>query len=213
MQDRRYSWLVSLCLAALFAFPHAAFRYRASIRLLVDFDIMVEACGLKPPVLQVYYDQGRGFSEKNSVRVVLPEQQSKHIQAYLPVTRLYRLRLDYLNGPGTVRLSRMTVTDPFGPVLLSEIPVRQFVGHQTQQIVQDGNALRVQSEANADDPHLALNFEPPLRASGAGKFWSSLVFGCKVFGIMAAALEILFLCIGKSFLNARLGIGKAKAGK
>ena len=61
MQDRRYSWLVSLCLAALFAFPHAAFRYRASIRLLVDFDIMVEACGLKPPVLQVYYDQGRGF--------------------------------------------------------------------------------------------------------------------------------------------------------
>ena len=107
----------------------------------------------------------------------------------------------------------MTVTDPFGPVLLSEIPVRQFVGHQTQQVVQDGNALRVQSEANADDPHLALNFEPPLRASGAGKFWSSLVFGCKVFGIMAAALEILFLCIGKSFLNARFGIGKAKAGK
>lgn len=213
MQDRRYSWLVSLCLAALFAFPHAAFRYRASIRLLVDFDIMVKACGLKPPVLQVYYDQGRGFSEKNSMRVVLPEQKSKHIQAYLPVTRLYRLRLDYLNGPGTVRLSRMTITDPFGPVLLSEIPVRQFVGHQTQQVVQDGNALLVQSEANADDPHLALNFEPPLRASGAGKFWSSLVFGCKVFGIMAAALEILFLCIGKSFLNAHLGTGKAKTGK
>ena len=52
-----------------------------------------------------------------------------------------------------------------------------------------------------------------VERAAVGKFWSSLVFGCKVFGIMAAALEILFLCIGQSFLNARFGIGKAKTGK
>lgn len=200
-QHRRFSWLVSLALAALFALPHAAFRYRASIRLIVEFRITVHENELRPPILQIFYDRGRGYREKASVKVTLPERTKRSIQAYLPTTRLRGLRIDWLNGPGRVEIEGFRIIEPFGGVLVAQVPPERFTLFQTEPLARDGDSLAARSLAGADDPHIALNFEPALKAPREGKFHSSLVFGLKIFAIMAVALEGLFCCIGKSFLN------------
>ena len=207
-QHRRFSWLVSLGLAALFALPHAAFRYRASIRLIVEFKIAVHENELRPPSLQIFYDRGRGFREKASVKVILPERTKRAIQAYLPATRLRGLRIDYLNGPGRVEIEGFRIIEPFGEALLTHVPPERFTLFQTEPLKRDGDSLAVRSAPGADDPHIALNFAPALTAPRAGKFRSSLIFGLKIFAIMAVALEGLFCCIGKSFLNDLLAAGR-----
>ena len=200
-QHRRFSWLVSLGLAALFAVPHAAFRYRASIRLIVEFKITVHENELRPPLLQIFYDYGRGFREKASVKVTLPERTKRDIQAYLPVTRLRGLRIDWLNGPGRVEIEGFRIIEPFGEALVTQVPPERFTVFQTEPLQRAGDSLAVRSAAGADDPHIALRFAPALTAPREGKFHSSLVFGIKIFAIMAVALEGLFCCIGKSCLN------------
>ncbi len=201
MRHRNLSWLITLGLAALFAIPNAAGRYRASTRIFLSFDIRVEEALHRPPLLQIYYDQGGGFSEGHSIRVVLPEKGAeKHIQALLPVPRLRALRLDYLNGPGTVSMKHIVLTDPLGTPLL-EPSAKQFTPLQTQSLRQSGDLLRVQTSPQAEDPHLSLTFEPALTAPRQGKALASLVFGLKIFAIVALGLELLLLVLGKSWLN------------
>ena len=207
---RRFSWLVSLGLAALFALPHAAFRYRASVRLIVEFDVAVRANERRPPQMQIFYDTGRGYRERASVKTVLPERGGKHIQAYLPATRLRGLRVDYLDGPGRVEIEGFRVIEPFGEVLVARVPAERFTLFQTEPLRREGDRLFVRSAAGADDPHIGLSFDPALAAPRAGKFRSSLVFGLKIFAIMAVALEGLFCGIGKSFLNDFFAAGRNK---
>lgn len=210
-QHRRFSWLVSLGLAALFALPHAAFRYRASIRLIVEFQVTVHENALRPPLLQIFYDTGRGYREKASVKVTLPERTKRDIQAYLPATRLRGLRLDWLNGPGRVEIEGFRIIEPFGETLVAQVPPERFTLHQTEPPTREGDVLLVRSAAGADDPHIALSFDPALTAPKAGKLRSSLVFGLKIFAIMAVALEGLFCCVGRSFLNDRFTARRKKS--
>ncbi len=205
MRHRNLSWLITLGLAALFAFPNAAGRYRASTRLFLSFDIRVEESLHRPPLLQIYYDQGDGFSERQSIRVVLPENGAeKQIQALLPVVRLHALRLDYLNGPGTVSMKRIALADSLGTPLL-RLSAERFTPFQTQSLRQSGDSLRVQSDAQAEDPHLSLAFDPALTAPRQGKALASLVFGLKIFAIVAFGLELFLLILGKSWINTWLG--------
>ncbi len=205
MHSRKFSWVVSLVLAAMFAFPHAAGRYRASIRLLVHVDIAVEKNFNKPPALQIYFDQGKGFKEQDSIRVVLPEGGiQKQVQAYLPVTQLSALRFDYLNGPGTVTLANLTITDPYGAPLASHFSSARFHLHQTQPLEEKDGTLIVRTAPDAQDPYLTVQFEPSLQATKQGRIGANLFFGIKVFFILAAVLELLFLVIGKSWINAWL---------
>ena len=202
IRPRNLSWLVALCLAALFAIPHAASRYRASIRLLVSFDIAVLENINRPPALQIYYDQGKGFSEKDSIQVVLPERGiPKKIQAYLPVTSLQALRLDYLNGPGLVTIRGLSFSDPFGAMLRFSQTPSQFSLHQTKDLHASGNTLTLQTSADADDPNITLPFQPPLQAPTTGKLWPNLLFGIKIFLILGCAIEVLFFVLGKSWAN------------
>ncbi|NLZ17945.1 MAG: hypothetical protein GX087_09475 [Desulfobulbaceae bacterium] len=202
MQQRNRSWLVSIGIAALFAVPNATGRYQASIRPVVSFDIAVEKNINQPPALQIYYDQGKGFSEKHAIQVVLPAKaEVKKIQAHLPITRLHALRLDYLNGPGTVTIANLVITDPFGLVLAANFTPAQFIPHQTKSVEQQGGKFTVQTIQDADDPYVALPFQPALSAPTQGKIWPNLVFGLKIFFSISIAVEILFLIIGKSCIN------------
>lgn len=212
MQQHTLSRLFSLILAALFAIPNATGRYQASMRLIVVFEIAVEENVNRPPTLQLYYDKGKGFSEKQSIRVVLPEKgEPKQIQAYLPTTSLHGLRFDYLNGPGRVTLSNLRFMDPFGMSLASGFSADRFNVNQTQDVSFTGNTLTVVSQPEADDPYIVLAFKPPLTALKQGKIQSSVLFGLKIFAIMAICVEILFFIIGKSWFNDWLR--KRKSGK
>lgn len=214
MQQRKFSWLVSLALAALFACPHATGRYRASTRLIVDFDMAVEENLHRPPLLQIYYDKGKGFRERDSIRVVLPEGgASKHIQAFLPVRQLYALRLDYLNGPGTAAFSGMKIMDPFGSSLLARIPASQFATFQTEGLQEKEERLIVRSSPQADDPHIALIFDPALSVPGGRHVRPNMIFGVKIFAVFWVVLEILFLLTGKSWLNTWINRRKTKPDK
>jgi hypothetical protein len=211
MQYRKFSWLVSLVLAALFAFPHATGRYRASTRPVVDFDITVEKNVHRPPVLQIYYDKGKGFREQDSFRVTLPEGGiSKHIQAILPATKLYALRLDYLNGPGTVAVSGMKIMDPFGSPLVSHFSAAQFTTFQTEVLQEKEGSLVIQASSQADDPYITLVFESALGVPAKDKIRANVIFGTKIFAILWVVLEILFLLTGKSWLNGWIDMKKAR---
>ena len=202
MQQHNLSWFFSFIIAACFAIPHAAGRYQASLRVIVAFDIAVEENINRPPALQLYYDKGKGFREKHSIRVVLPEKGiPKKIQAYLPATRLHGLRLDYLNGPGRIAIYGLRFVDPFGMELKTHFSPESFILNQTQELLLKNNTLVVQAEPGADDPYIALAFNPALTASKQGKAGSSIVFGLKIFAIMGGAVEILLLIIGKSWIN------------
>ena len=202
MQQHDLSWLFSLILAALFAIPNATGRYQASMRLIVAFDIAVEENLHRPPTLQLYYDKGEGFSEKHTMRVVLPEKGApKKIQAHLPVTRLHGLRFDYLNGPGRVAISELRLLDPFGISLGTHFSPDSFSVNQTQDLLLKNNILVVQSQPGADDPYIALNFHPALTASKQGKTESSVLFGLKIFLVIWICVEILFMIIGKGLIN------------
>ena len=214
MQPRNYSWLVSLCLAALFALPHATGRYQASTRLIVSFDIAVEENRNRPPVLQIYYDTGKGFREQESMRAVLPERAiPKAIQAHLPASSIHALRLDYLDGPGRVRISGLTILEPFGAQLAANFSAAQFTTHQTTSLQQNGESLLMQSSPQADDPHIALAFQPALSTPKQERIWPNVVFGFKIFALLGVGLEILFLLIGKSWINVWIRAKKADGNK
>lgn len=202
MRSQIPSWLVSLGIAALFAAFNAGGHYRASNRIMLNFDIRVKEARHLPPLLQIYYDQGRGFEERHSMRVVLPGKGAvKHIRTMLPVQNLQALRLDYLNGAGRVEIARLSLTDALGTPLVDQWHAERFTPYQTESLRQSGDTLHVQSGAQADDPHLALLFDPALRAPRQGKAMASLVFGGKIFLILALSLELLLLVIGKSWLS------------
>lgn len=214
MHRRKYSWVVSLALAALFAFPHAAGRYRASTRLIVEFDIAVEKNVHRPPVLQIFYDKGKGFKEQESFRVVLPEGGiRKHIQAVMPAMQLHALRLDYLNGPGVAVISDFKIMDSLGTPLLSRLPVARWATFQTQDLQEQGENLIVQANQQADDPHINMVFEPALSAAGKEQIWPNIVFGIKIFVILSLVLEMLFLLTGKSRFNDWISSIKAHPDK
>lgn len=203
MRSHTPSWLVSLGIAALFAAFNAGGHYRASNRIMLKFDIRVEEARHLPPLLQIYYDQGSGFEERHSIRVVLPGKGTvKHIRAMLPVQTLQGLRLDYLNGEGRVEITRLSLTDALATPLVDQWPIERFTPYQTESLRQSGDSLQVQTSNQADDPHLALLFDPALEAPRQGKAMASLVFGGKIFLILALGLELLLLVIGKSWLNS-----------
>jgi len=127
------------------------------------FRLEAELRASQAAVCQVYYDVGRGVSEQDSARQLIPGgNQTVRLSLPLPEGRYRSLRLDPLDRSGSVELGDLCIRDFRGRV------VAQFPASQIQPIQQvqlrrlTENKVILDAPDKAQDPITFLHFTGEL---------------------------------------------------
>lgn len=104
-------WRTCVVLAALITALILGLYYPQKLR---PFAVEVQAQSESEGVAQVFYDRGQGFREEDSARVPLRPNLVQTYRFDLPPGKLFGLRLDLLDRPGRMRITRLLLRDPAG---------------------------------------------------------------------------------------------------
>jgi len=113
--------------------------------------------------LQLYYDSGTGFSEKNATHLsVVASPQPRLLRIALPPGRYQALRFDPIDRAAKITIESLRVVGRGGRMVavipLSQVsPAYQIVGLQAQP-----SGLELSVEAGSNDPQLSIPLSPPL---------------------------------------------------
>jgi len=113
--------------------------------------------------VQVYYDSGHGFSEKDSTLLPLVKSTTPHFyRLSLPAGTYRALRFDPIDRDGTVTIEDARIVDGQGSSVrnLSLSAFKPY--NQIQSLREAAGRLEVVVTPGGDDPQLLLAFDPAL---------------------------------------------------
>lgn len=180
--------LVSIFAAAPFFAAKPAQETRYFVRLAIQSSVRTSA--------QLFYDVGRGINEEDSCRQALrPSERDVEITFPLATGKLRSLRFDPLDGPGSVQLGELRITDGKTRILCA-IPANQF--RPANNLVvhpQTNSGSVVQFTATGDDPSLEIPLPTPLllseETSLMRRFANALAPGLVVFLVTLLFIGLL----------------------
>ena len=112
---------------------------------------------------QLFYDIGRGFSERDSVLVAITEVQTPLTLHFPLPPGVYRaLRFDPIDKPGSVTLSAMDISDLQGNLIQSIAPQQLLAVQQVKPLLVTGDGVQVTTGDGAGDPILAITLPYPF---------------------------------------------------
>lgn len=160
------------------------------------FVFTVEVQVSNPCVVECYYDRGQGYSERDVVRIAVPEAGKwQTLRITLPARQIRELRLDPGQGQSTVQLRRPSLHDAAGAVLADWSAARLRAGKEILAHGYENEVLTVTPTEGANDPLLFLDVpmleitRQALPRSVPSPFtWSAyaLAVGIGLFAVMIA---------------------------
>lgn len=204
----QHLWL-TLSIALVLAVTMSGLRFGTSSNLVFSVNIAATT-DMETPIFQLFYDVGRHFNERDSRSVQLPQdRQAVPVSIPIPGRSILGLRVDLLNGPGTVVMQGLRVTTRLGKTLYTPDKNSEVELHQIETMEVKPEHIRVTINSEANDPYLVLYFSPPLRSAIKGDWSAHLSFGLKLFIVLFCGLELLLLLAGdKNRCQAEGGKGK-----
>ncbi len=118
--------------------------------------------------LQVYFDRGSGFNERDSIQVpVAAGGTPRTYRLNLPPGDYRNLRFDPLDRDGTVRIEAARISDNSGRTV-RDVPLTLFKPlNQIQSLQEKDGSLDVVMVPGSNDPQLIIDFDPPLNLAVA----------------------------------------------
>lgn len=161
------------------------------------FDVTLTSTS--PGTTQLFWDLGRGYNENDSSRQPLKIEPSPVVYRYMmPMGDFKALRLDPLDGVGTMTISHAQIVDDRGKVVHRFRPADFKNFAQIARLEVHGDTLLVQTIPDAHDAILELEFPRPLHLASNARIWLKL--GLPV----AVPVFILGLILGCPFIASRL---------
>lgn len=189
------AFALSGILTGFYTWYHVQAKGFITVRIQLSADTEI-----KKPMLQLFFDTGHGFREQDSHRFRLAPQKTSQDLLYTIQSRvIYGLRLDYLNGPGSVLLHDMRFISTSGDEILS-ISIPEDVGvNQTSISHPTPGVVALTSTPVANDPYIVISFSEPF-LSPAGHFdRSQAQFGMKIFCALFVGISLIFMFTGSWF--------------
>jgi hypothetical protein len=189
------TFALSVILTVFYTWYHA--QAKGFITLSLQLSATTE---IKRPILQIFFDTGQGFRERDSHSFPLaPQKTSQDLLYTIHSSVIYGLRLDYLNGPGSVLLQDMRFISTSGDDILSiSIPEDSGV-NQTSISHPTPGVVALTSTPTANDPYIIIPFSEPF-LSPAGHFdLSQVQFGMKIFCALFVGISLIFMFTGNWF--------------
>ncbi len=145
----------------------------------------VEAESDQAGLAKLYYDVGRGFSERDSALQRVEAGHPGPLRFALPAGTLRALRYDPLDRDGRITLGDARIVDGAAQVLARLGPERFHPAHQIRTLaVGDGKLLLTTDEA-ADRPEVTIDLAAPIELPRT-TWWKAVALG------FAGLLAILF---------------------
>jgi len=128
------------------------------------FDLEVRYASSVSAHLQIYFDRGSGFNERDSTQVaVVKGEAAQTYRLTVPPGNYRNLRFDPLDRDGTVRIEAARIADRTGRTV-REVPLTGFKpASQIQTIQQTNGGLEVIMVPGSNDPQMLIGFDPPLQ--------------------------------------------------
>ncbi|HEX8168877.1 MAG TPA: hypothetical protein VF601_24200 [Beijerinckiaceae bacterium] len=120
------------------------------------YELSLDVVSSSPGLIQVFYDMGSGFNERDSVR--LPLRASKQPITYrfeIPSGRYLSLRIDPNVGPGTYELSNLRVEDRGRTILPLDVTEAK-AANQLVLVERTPSAIRFEAPEGSNDPIAVL---------------------------------------------------------
>lgn len=116
---------------------------------------------------QLYWSHGTGFKEKHSATRALPGgRRPVRLSFDLPVQSMDALRLDPIDVPSTITITRVRLVTRRG-VLIHEIPLSELVAESNLSLVAEtSDAVTYRVDAPATDAIMRLALSYPLQPRG-----------------------------------------------
>ncbi|MDO8539132.1 MAG: hypothetical protein Q7S40_01720 [Opitutaceae bacterium] len=151
--------LAAALVSAVVALPFFAGAKFQPVLYAVEAELASSVAGN----VQLYYDDGSGFSEEASARVaVTPGTTAARYRFGIPPATFRAFRFDPLDRAGTVRIGALRVLTPSGKVW-RELPLAEFkADFQIASLRMDRGALEVVTAPQSDDPQMTLTFSSPF---------------------------------------------------
>ena len=143
-----------------------------------------------------YYDTGKGFNEKQSVKIRYYQETDGLFYPYsvgIPVANIQQLRFDPLFGEGGVSLKDLTVTKYY-PKKIDFSFTRNSIKplHSIQELIISRDEVKIIS--NGEDPHIMLSKNPAgLSIADVPDLVSHTEMDKVIAGILALVLLSFFL--------------------
>ncbi|HWA26107.1 MAG TPA: hypothetical protein VG734_10625 [Lacunisphaera sp.] len=164
------------------------------------FDVTLTSTS--PGATQFFWDLGKGYNEQDSSRQPLKIEPSPVVYRYMmPMGEFKGLRLDPLDGVGTMTLAHAQIVDVRGHVVHRFGPADFKPFAQIAHTEIHGDTLTFHTVPGATDAILELEFPRPLRVASNWRIWLEL--GRPV----AVPVFIAGLILGCPFVARRLQRG------
>jgi hypothetical protein len=158
MSFRRFvvAVLVAMTISSLLVFN----QIRDANRICFEIDISSSANGM----VQVFYDRGHGFSEKDSERAILRVSEVPlTYQFSVPDAEIKSLRFDPNNAGGTYIISNPRFVGGTKKEIRS-VPLSAFSSAaEIAAVVRSASELRLEVPSGNSDPRIVADLEPSLR--------------------------------------------------
>jgi hypothetical protein len=154
----------ALLFGAIAAIPFFPTGDRAVERTVLAITAKTERGGH----IQLFYDDGSGLSEANSVMLPLPPvTEARELRFKLPARRLIAFRLDPIKGDATVTFSNPRIVTESGEVV-RQLRLGDFTAPWdiANLSLADGT-LRAEPKPGANDPQLLVSLDPPLELAAS----------------------------------------------
>lgn len=154
----------------------------------------------KGTAFQLFYDIGNGFRQKDSRTLFLDlEKETEEVNFLIPAHDVYQLRIDFLNGPGTVvleepRLSSDTSTTTSVSLNLLDADFNQATVSSHQQ-----DRFTLTAPPGASDPFVHLSFPSPVHSTDYDLTRATPIFGAKIFVLLFCGISLIFFFSGGMF--------------
>ena len=154
---------IPIIVSFLLAFAVTAVLFSIMPEREAEFFFEVSVASQTPGVIQLFYDDGSGCREDNSVR--LPLLTGNHPYRFpLPSGVYSQLRLDPIDRPGAVTVSAVRIEDSGGRVVWQfSLDARNAV-HDVTSVTQRGPAIEL---LTGPDPNLVIPLDHPLKLAPA----------------------------------------------
>jgi len=192
------TFVLSTILSVFYTWHHT--QARGFITLSLELSSATE---VKRPILQIFYDTGKGFRENDSHKFSLdPRKKSEDFFYTILSSTIYGLRLDYLNGPGSILLKDMRFISSRGDEILSIIIPENSAVNQTSISRPETGIAILKSTPEANDPYVVIPFAEPFLSPEAQFDLSQLLFGMKIFCTLFIGIGLIFMLAGSWFCRS-----------
>jgi len=174
------AFIAALSISVISGFYH----YHAREYLICSVQVIADS-SLEKPILQIFYDKGKGFVESDSRSFILNKTSDvQNLSFTVNSNTLYGLRLDVLNGPGEVIIKSLQLSSNsqknFFTLNLPGTP-------QLKQIASVGmkeDGVHVVTLPSANDPYLLYTFQTPVFSPEQNSLINHTIFTVKTFMVL-----------------------------